>query len=151
MLLNYQKKCPYECYYICVPKHSSDKDLLLLMSSAMGYYPYGDSSSLQMEIATHINNGGHPVVFLIDEIDNLCPKTARGGVTNLDKLDVVRVIWDLSRKFTCFILAAPYDLEAMIQKSGDKVSNSHVYRQRCQKSSSITYQADKARRPRCYR
>lgn len=94
MLLNYQKKCPYECYYICVPKHSSDKDLLLLMSSAMGYYPYGDSSSLQMEIATHINNGGHPVVFLIDEIDNLCPKTARGGVTNLDKLDVVRVIWD---------------------------------------------------------
>ncbi len=48
----------------------------------------------------------------------------------IDKLDVLRFIWDYTRKYASFILAAPYDLEAKIQKSDENITNSQLYR-RC--------------------
>lgn len=102
MLLEFRKSSKIEAHYIGVPKHSDDKDLLLLMSSAMGYYPTGDTCTLQQEIVAHINNQARPIVFLIDEIDNLCPKYVRKGTTNIDKLDVIRFIWDHTRRYSSF-------------------------------------------------
>jgi len=130
LLLEYKKKSEIEAHYVAVPKHSSDKDLLLMISSSIGYYPYADTSSLQVELIAHINDQARPVVFLIDEVDNMCPKTRQKNASNIDKLDVLRFIWDYTRKYASFILAAPYDLEAKIQKSDENITNSQLYR-RC--------------------
>ena len=130
LLIEYKKKSRIEAHYVAVPKHSSDKDLLLMSSSAIGYYPYADTSSLQLELISHINNQARPVVFLIDEVDNMCPKTRHRYTSNIDKLDVLRFIWDHTRRYASFILAAPYDLEAKIQKSDENITNSQLYR-RC--------------------
>lgn len=105
-------------------------DLLLMISSSIGYYPYAATSSLQLELIAHINDQARPVVFLIDEVDNMCPKTRHRNTSNIDKLDVLRFIWDHTRKYASFILAAPYDLEAKIQKSDENITNSQLYR-RC--------------------
>ena len=83
-----------------------------------------------MELIAHINDQARPVVFLIDEVDNMCPKTRQKNASNIDKLDVLRFIWDYTRKYASFILAAPYDLEAKIQKSDENITNSQLYR-RC--------------------
>lgn len=91
---------------------------------------YAATSSLQLELIAHINDQARPVVFLIDEVDNMCPKTRRHNASNIDKLDVLRFIWDHTRKYASFILAAPYDLEAKIQKSDENITNSQLYR-RC--------------------
>ena len=101
-----------------------------MISSSIGYYPYADTSSLQVELIAHINDQARPVVFLIDEVDNMCPKTRQKNASNIDKLDVLRFIWDYTRKYASFILAAPYDLEAKIQKSDENITNSQLYR-RC--------------------
>ena len=130
LLLEYKKKSSIEAHYVAVPKHSSDKDLLLMISSSIGYYPYAATSSLQLELIAHINDQARPVVFLIDEVDNMCPKTRQRNASNIDKLDVLRFIWDHTRKYASFILAAPYDLEAKIQKSDENITNSQLYR-RC--------------------
>lgn len=60
----------------------------------------------------------------------MCPKTRQRNASNIDKLDVLRFIWDHTRKYASFILAAPYDLEAKIQKSDENITNSQLYR-RC--------------------
>ena len=130
ILLEYKKRSKIEAHYIGVPKHCSDKELLLLVSSAMGYYPYASTSALQLELISHINNQAKPIVFLIDEVDNMCPKTRKKNASNIDKLDVLRFIWDHTRRYASFIFAAPYDLEAKIQKSDENITNSQLYR-RC--------------------
>ena len=63
LLLEYKKKSSIEAHYVAVPKHSSDKDLLLMISSSIGYYPYAATSSLQLELIAHINDQARPVVF----------------------------------------------------------------------------------------
>lgn len=60
----------------------------------------------------------------------MIPKTRQRSASNIDKLDVLRFIWDHTRKYSSFILAAPYDLEAKIQKSDENITNSQLYR-RC--------------------
>lgn len=37
----------------------------------------------------------------------MCPKTRQRNASNIDKLDVLRFIWDHTRKYASFILAAP--------------------------------------------
>lgn len=130
ILIEYKKRSKIEAHYVAVPKHSSDKDLLLMISSAIGYYPYAATSSLQLELISHINDQAKPVVFLIDEVDNMCPNIRKKNASNIDKLDVIRFIWDHTRKYASFILAAPYDLEAKNQKSDENITNSQLYR-RC--------------------
>lgn len=130
ILIEYKKRSKIEAHYVAVPKHSSDKDLLLMISSVIGYYPYAATSSLQLELISHINDQAKPVVFLIDEVDNMYPKTRKKNASNIDKLDVIRFIWDHTRKYASFILAAPYDLEVKIQKSDENITNSQLYR-RC--------------------
>jgi len=82
-----------------------------------------------LDLISYLNSRGRDTVFLIDETDNLCPKT-RGGLNNIDKLDILRYIWDYTKLHTTFIFAAPYDLEHRLQKSSDDISNSQFYR-RC--------------------
>ena len=57
-------------------------------------------------------------------------KIQQKGTSNLDKLEVVRFIWDHTRRYASFIFAAPYDLEAKIQRSDENISQSQISR-RC--------------------
>jgi len=115
--------------YLCIPKRCGEKDLLDMIGGAVGYYPKGTVCQSIMDLISHLNSRGKDTVFLIDETDNLCPKS-RGRLNNIDKLDILRYIWDYTKLHTTFVFAAPYDLEHRLQKSTDDISNSQFYR-RC--------------------
>lgn len=128
LLLEANKQNP-NAVYICIPKRCGEKDLLSMVGGAVGYYPKGTVCQSILDLISHLNTRGKDTVFLIDETDNLCPKS-RGQLNNIDKLDILRYIWDYTKLHTAFIFAAPYDLEHRLQKSSDDISNSQFYR-RC--------------------
>ena len=116
-------------HYICPARPCRIKDLLRLLGEPMGYYvPNATSQQVIRDLIHFLNHRGCDTTFLIDECDTLCPKGGR--INNIDKLDVLRYIWDHTRLHTAFIFAAPYDLEVRLQKSSEQISNSQFYR-RC--------------------
>lgn len=116
-------------YYICPSRTCRTKDVLRLLGKPLGYYiPAGNSNQVVWDPIDFLNNRGCDTTFLIDECDTLCPKGRY--INDIDKLDLLRYIWDHTRLHTSFIFAAPYDLEVRLQKSSEQISNSQFYR-RC--------------------
>lgn len=116
-------------FYISPARSCRIKDLLRLLGEPLGYYlPNATSQSMIRDLIDFLNNRGCDTTFLIDECDSLCPKGSH--IYDIDKLDVLRYIWDHTRLHTSFIFAAPYDLEVRLQKSSEHISNSQFYR-RC--------------------
>lgn len=117
-------------YYLCPTHGCRAKSLLRMMGEVMGYYlPHATIQSAVQDLIAFLNSRVYDSVFLIDECDTLCPKG--NHIDNLDKLDILRYIWDYTKLRTAFIFAAPYDLEVRLQKSSEQISNSQFYR-RCQ-------------------
>lgn len=115
-------------HYICPARPCRIKDLLRLLGEPLGYYmPGGTSHHVIRDLIDFLNHRGCDTTFLIDECDTLCPN---GRIHSIDKLDMLRYIWDHTRLHTSFIFAAPYDLEVRLQKSSEQISNSQFYR-RC--------------------
>lgn len=127
LLLEFQKRFPQACY-ISSPKGCRLKDLIRMLGAEVGYFPpNGTNTAIVRDLIAFLNQRGKDTIFLIDEADNLCPQ---GRITNIDKMDILRYIWDFTRLHTSFIFAAPYKLEVRLQKSSEQISNSQFYR-RC--------------------
>lgn len=117
-------------YYLCPAHGCRAKSLLRMMGEVVGYYPpHATIQSAVQDMIAFLSGRACDTVFLIDECDTLCPKG--NHIDNLDKLDILRYIWDYTKLRTAFIFAAPYDLEVRLQKSSEQISNSQFYR-RCQ-------------------
>lgn len=108
----------------------TEKDLLKSLGAAVNYY-CGNKSKFQAtrELIAFLNTRGKDTVFLIDEADSLCSHESH-TVKNIDRLENIRYIWDNTRLHTSFIFAAPFELEARLQRSNDTVITSQFYR-RC--------------------
>lgn len=118
-----------DAHYLCPARPCRTKDLLRLLGEPLGYYlPSGTSHHAIRDLIDFLNHRGCNTTFLIDECDTLCPSGNR--ISSIEKLDVLRYIWDHTRLHTAFIFAAPYDLEVRLQKSSEQISNSQFYR-RC--------------------
>lgn len=118
-----------DAHYLCPARPCRTKDLLRLLGEPLGYYlPTGTSHHAIRDLIDFLNHRGCNTTFLIDECDTLCPNGHR--ISNIEKLDILRYIWDHTRLHTSFIFAAPYDLEVRLQKSSEQISNSQFYR-RC--------------------
>ena len=116
-------------HYLCPSRPCRIKDLLRLPGEPLGYYmPCGTSTQVVRDLIDFLNHRACDTIFLIDECDKLCPKGRY--INDIDKLDLLRYIWDHTRLHTSFIFAAPYDLECRLQKSSEQISNSQFYR-RC--------------------
>ena len=116
-------------HYLCPSRPCRIKDLLRLLGEPLGYYiPCGTSAQVVRDLIDFLNHRACDTTFLIDECDKLCPKGRY--INDIDKLDLLRYIWDHTRLHTSFIFAAPYDLEGRLQKSSEQISNSQFYR-RC--------------------
>lgn len=117
--------------YISPTKSCRIKDMLRLMGQPLSFSPGSFSTNTNQCIQNMIaflNQRGEDTIFLIDEADNLCPRGTH--IDHIDKLDALRYIWDFTRLHTAFIFAAPHELEARLQHSGEHISNSQFYR-RC--------------------
>jgi hypothetical protein len=125
LLLDYQQNNA-NTYYICPPKGCPQKDLLRLLCTPIDFYPGNETMcGLSQLLITHLNSRPMDTTFLIDEADNLC-----GSNSSIRKLDLVRYVWDFTRTKVSFIFAAPHDLEALLKKGKENISNSQFYR-RC--------------------
>lgn len=115
--------------YVSPSKSCRIKDMLRMMGQPLEFSPGNGTTNQGIQnMIAFLNQRGKDTVFLIDEADNLCPRGRH--LEHIDKLDVLRYIWDFTKLHTAFIFAAPHELEARLQHSGEHISSSQFYR-RC--------------------
>ncbi|GHU71710.1 hypothetical protein FACS1894184_18850 [Clostridia bacterium] len=128
LLTNYLNHEP-SAVLITPSRNCRDKDLLINICLALKYIPGKNltANGLTLDLISHIKSCGKEIVFLIDEAQHLIPRSSN---YNIDRLDLVRYIWDFTKLTTSVVFAGTNELEGKIKRANENLTNSQFYR-RC--------------------